>query len=624
MEDSFIRMIFSIMFSLIVLLILFVLFYLVFSIIFKGKNFPEITEPEKQPLNFSKSFWLALLIVVAADNLFVYKIMGSGLGLALSLAAHLVALSLLVDRTKANNHVFVQVVAALISCAFLYITSNPFIQGLNVFFIYYVLAYLTVTIIFGTVELNGKALAHTAFLTVMRWVRNIPYTFKAIFTEKKILGIGVIKTALITFFSLLAFTLILSAADKAFSDFIEPVAKEFFGRTGFSIYLLIVFFLNFALKVNKPKAETKQIINLNFADIFVPSILLCGLFLTFIVIQLRYTFMPTDQLLGTLNMTYSEYVRKGFVELLVAVGLGILTLYLFAVKTKLIENDKHKNILKTVFFVLFTMIFYFLVSSFLHNFENILQMGLTRVRIIGFFSIFWFAGVLISVAVLASSSSTDESQFFINAMYVTSALVLTLNVINIDRVAASGLVYGTENKTKDYLYISMLSPDVVDYWKEAVVYSADKYNELIDQNFFFSEDDKSEMAKVKLISSNVRHNIENLDPGFVESSNYMGVRKEDNQYVKLMKSSFGTTRAINYLKARPEIAQLAKCVSNGVFQYEEASLNTLDKYQRKLSVPARGAYLTDYYDGSNYYREYRKDIGRRPYPAKCPVPESLR
>lgn len=57
--------------------------------------------------------------------------------------------------------------------------------------------------------------------------------------------------------------------------------------------------------------------------------LLCTLFLAFLVVQARYLFGGNDLVLATEGLTYAQYARQGFFELMTVAGIAIPTLLLF-------------------------------------------------------------------------------------------------------------------------------------------------------------------------------------------------------------------------------------------------------------------------------------------------------
>jgi hypothetical protein len=186
---------------------------------------------------------------------------------------------------------------------------------------------------------------------------------------------------------------------------------------------------------------------------------------TFLLVQFRYLFATvTERELHQFGVaTYSEYVRKGFGELLlVSIIVYIvsgLSMVIYRNLTK--EESKWLGIFN---FVLLSETFVFIFSIARRVILYQSTHGLSRVRIYGM-SFLVLLLVLTGILVLRHIR-TKSYQWY---LYEISALVLVVVatlLFNPDQMIST-VFKPTVNDEVDYTYIARLSADAVDGWAEA-------------------------------------------------------------------------------------------------------------------------------------------------------------
>ena len=193
------------------------------------------------------------------------------------------------------------------------------------------------------------------------------------------------------------------------------------------------------------------------------------LFGAFIMVQFQYLFSQVGERelgeLGIKSLTYSEYVRKGFFELLVAstIAGGVIT-YLLHYIHRL--SSYSKTILQLLTGLLTLETGMLLYSAFMRVSLYADGHGLTRARIWGFLFLLWLFGMLVILLVRTVRELSSEKTAYA-ILGITIAVLLGMNIVNIDNVIATKYP-PTVNNELDYSYISMLSADAYPEWDDIV------------------------------------------------------------------------------------------------------------------------------------------------------------
>jgi hypothetical protein len=191
-------------------------------------------------------------------------------------------------------------------------------------------------------------------------------------------------------------------------------------------------------------------------DLAILNILLISVlavYTLFVFIQFRYLFAGAQLPYG---LSYSEYARKGFFELLFLSGLNII-LILIAVNLTRLREGWWPKITRYLCHYLCLVTIILLASSFYRLWLYSSDAGLTRLRLLVFgFLIFEAIGLMITFFYI------NKPKFNISAVYLSIGLVyyLLLNLTPIDSLIARNQIdrYFAEQK-QGVAYIMTLSPD---------------------------------------------------------------------------------------------------------------------------------------------------------------------
>jgi len=183
---------------------------------------------------------------------------------------------------------------------------------------------------------------------------------------------------------------------------------------------------------------------------------------SFLIIQWPYVFasVPAETDLSRFGVaTYSEYVKKGFGELLRVsvflysiVWVGLLTI-----------RDKEKKLvamLSWLQWIVMGELFLFVVSVFRRIWLYQMHHGWTLVRIYGGVFLLWLCGMIIFLAL----RHVAKKRWVTGEMIMTAAVVLGLSLFNVEHFIATTHP-PTVNKRVDYVYLSRMSPDGYIGWK---------------------------------------------------------------------------------------------------------------------------------------------------------------
>lgn len=323
--------------------------------------------------------------------------------------------------------------------------------------------------------------------------------------------------------------MLLSAGDPIFGKNLEnffesPFVRELFPRVLLSI-LFFVFFLPFLFIRHKENFRNPiaRIARLNLIHEYsvVMSLVALTLFV-FLVVQWQYIFIPAVSGLDLSQYgfsTYSQYVTRGFNELLMA-SVFIYALVWFGL-TLLRGNSTHnKRVLKTLQIVVLSEFAIFLFSIFRRIYLYQEFHGLTLVRAYGGFFIL----------LLLAYTAIMYGRHFVNWRWVRADILLTLVVvilfgfINVEQNIVN--TPPTVNGRVDYTYLSRLSADGYDGWKmaykntELVLNNPTLQGKVdrarsIDENIQgdiipFTSDDRREVAYAGVTLSELMHHYNDL------------------------------------------------------------------------------------------------------------------
>jgi hypothetical protein len=267
---------------------------------------------------------------------------------------------------------------------------------------------------------------------------------------------------------LLIFGALLVAADAIFESFISKIFDIDFASLVTHSFLIALFAwiaagylrgMMLGTECDLSSRVRQQWFSLGIVEVGIPLGLLNVLFLSFVVIQFRYFFGGATSVALTPGLTYSEYARHGFFEL-VAVSALVLPLLLFAHWILVKDNPRVERIFRGLAGLQIVLLAVIMASAYQRMRIYMQEYGLTEQRLYPTAFMGWLAVVFVWFAVTALRGQRERFAF--GAMVAGFVLVAALHVLNPDalivRVNAARVA---EGKKFDAWYATSLSADAV-------------------------------------------------------------------------------------------------------------------------------------------------------------------
>ena len=264
---------------------------------------------------------------------------------------------------------------------------------------------------------------------------------------------------------LLPFALLFVSADAAFAGFAGdvpfPSGASLAGRIAtLALVLAGALGLGLAARHHRTPRNHRTARRLSFAEWAIPLALLDTLFLAFVAVQLAVLFGGHDHVLRTAGLTYAEYARSGFWQLLAVTALTFAVVgAVWALAD--VRTRREDLLLRLLLGALLCLTLVVLVSAVqrLRLYED--AFGLTRLRLLAEAVAFWLGAMLLLTGLSGAAASVRARATSI-AVLVSAAGLLAFSLgnpdrrvaeRNIDRWEATGLI--------DERYLGSLSADVV-------------------------------------------------------------------------------------------------------------------------------------------------------------------
>lgn len=392
------------------------------------------------------------------------------------------------------------------------ITANHFLRSLNLW-MYFGSLYLIILI-------NGlDFVKDNLFWWIVTAIKSVPTfffvkkktqqseTLDNTVEEKSRKKVQVIaSTFFVTLVVLIVFGSLLASADPVFSKLIEDFFETFLERLVLST-LVAGFLLLITVFRYKPQDSEYGCHKIQTLSALIASSSLIALFGLFIFVQIKYLFAD-EATFKALDITYSDYVRAGFTQLLWVGALGLILSYFLHIRSNITTQLNHINWLKSANAILIFELFVILLSATKRNSMYISAYGLTRIRWVGGVFLFWLAAIFCLMAVLVLIKKFSDRYFISGFLVLGIIAVVFLNLINMDRVIAN-YQPSDDFKQIDYYYLSLLSEDVADSLFAVVPNMEQDINRLISKNEL-ADDEKKQLATIKLALFNMDYKINQL------------------------------------------------------------------------------------------------------------------
>ena len=210
---------------------------------------------------------------------------------------------------------------------------------------------------------------------------------------------------------------------------------------------------------SKPILENKS---LNFIESSTVLILIELLFLSFIAVQFFYLFGGKDYVWGIEeHITYSQYAKKGFYELIATSIISFLLLYGLD-KSSFRKNLKEKKIFKILSAVLILEISVIIYSAWTRMAVYVDGYGLTFFRFLVFVFLLWIFSVFLIFLYKKIFQEKKEPVLLLMIFCLSIIFWTGINIINPDAfIARKNIERLTQEKELDSFYLSRLSIDAL-------------------------------------------------------------------------------------------------------------------------------------------------------------------
>lgn len=448
--------------------------------------------------------WI-LLVAAAVLNIFAYDV-GFGIGYGVFGATMIGCTLWSFPQAKRGTAAWFLAITGIVACLLFGFRANEFVQGVNVVTALVCLKALILLRSVDSFKWSGLWILKMKLGFLAKLLQH-PFSIGAAMKPQSAGNkvIRVLLTLAITAIVLIFFSAILSSADPVFDTIVSSVRDQVFGRAVLSGILAVI--LVFGLSVLVPAKWQEHIPRmkiLGFMETFVPALSLVLLFGLFLGVQARYLFASQD-VFQAMDITYADYVRRGFMELLVASFFASLISYVLFLKSQALQDAAQALKLKWVNGVLLAELLLLLASAARRDWMYIDTYGLSRVRFIGAIFLFWLACIILLLIALTLIRTVTEKHLIGGAAILSAVVVLTLNGLNIDRIVA--LTSPPAGERPDIVYMSRLSADAAEGWSAAVSEAFIRYEPLRAAKQLTGEQ-KSSLADAKIAMAVLNRQID--------------------------------------------------------------------------------------------------------------------
>lgn len=187
--------------------------------------------------------------------------------------------------------------------------------------------------------------------------------------------------------------------------------------------------------------------------------LLDALFLAFVAVQIRYLFGGAALVDASVQLTYAEYARRGFFELVAVVALALPVLLLADWLLRR-ERPADERLFRGLAGLLVVMLFVVMASALQRMSLYEEQFGLTELRLYTTAFMLWLAILLLWL--VATVLLGRRHRFAFGAVMTGLILVAVLDLLNPDSfIASTNVVRAQSGARFDSTYLTGLSADAV-------------------------------------------------------------------------------------------------------------------------------------------------------------------
>lgn len=499
---------------------------------------------------------LTLVFVVIYNFLFFRTQPGIGLALQYLLLHTFFYLT----KNKQTKNLDFAISSSVVSVSFAFLfafRSNEIVQFINMLG---ALLFSTSALVFYKHEdkfqltlPNFLLIPLTAFLKILSSVAVLlgSKTEKTIESSSNQLTPAIIRGVLFSVFLSGILLLLLTQGDHVFGQIVGNFFSTIWERIIVSALVFVVLVTLGVTKVRDHLSLFSGELSLSFGKFHELTIILgslISLFTVFILVQFRYLFSQVGETelrqIGINSATYSEYVRAGFAEILIAATIVMAVIvYVSRYAHKLV--DKQKGLIQLLTSVLIIENGLILMSATKRLFLYADAHGLTRAREFGFVFLVWLAVILIIllIGILKETGKTLQTKMVIGA---TLVILLALNLVNLDSLIATKY-RPTVNKEVDYVYVANLSSDAYEGWLPAAEEADRVFKELSSKTELTSDDYRkfilARLTIERLSNSHIQPLLKKYDSdskwqsfNFSEYVAYQYIKDNKDQFAEVYRS----------------------------------------------------------------------------------------
>jgi hypothetical protein len=212
-------------------------------------------------------------------------------------------------------------------------------------------------------------------------------------------------------------------------------------------------------KVPVVAVERPQFLGVGIIEIGVVLGAVNLLFLAFVIVQFRYLFGGHELVQATTGLTYAQYARRGFFELVTVAAL-VLPLLLGAHWLLRKENPAHERIFRALAIAQIALLFVIMASAVQRMRLYQSEYGLTELRLYTLAFIGWLAVVFLWL--MATVLRGRRNQFVFGAMVAGFLSIGALHVANPDAlIVRTNLARVAQGRSFDAKYAARRSADAV-------------------------------------------------------------------------------------------------------------------------------------------------------------------
>jgi len=433
----------------------------------------------KENLKFYLVFLFALIFGILIDYLFYGKPIGISFFVFILI---FVIFSLILIKKfgeKLNKIQYLLLIPAILFSAIVFLRSSGFLTFFNIIGTLFLLSLFFV--LFSRENLSDFNFLKYFISPISFFLKSFGKSAKFIeenigrFQAKKKFGspefYSVIRGIIISLPILAILIWLLSSADIVFQKYLEKIWKiNIDPEVVLRILIVLVasyFFIGiFAKAFANEKYENSPLKNnqpkfLGSIESFVVLGLIELLFLVFILIQFFYLFGGKEYVWGIEEyITYSEYAKKGFGELIAVSIISFLLIYGIDKFGKR-ENLLQKRTFKISSSILVLEIFVIMASAFTRLSLYVDGYGYTLSRFLSFIFLFWLFFVFLSFLYKVFSEQ-KETHFIFSAFWLTILFWVGINFLNPDAfIAKKNIERYNQGKQIDVNYLTRLSEDTI-------------------------------------------------------------------------------------------------------------------------------------------------------------------